>query len=126
MLNVSPIIDRRAREDRVRGDLQEASGEPVPAESSTPGELLATIEAYGADMGVLRIWIYQRPKRDGWTPRALAEWLEEKGFRSYPLLQLPDYCEDCGAFLQGGATRHAEGCFMRRLIIENFPGATIH
>lgn len=79
------IHDRRQLADAVRGAIEEASGEPVHASDATADELIATAEAFGADRETLRIWTYITPKRNGWTPRAFGEWLEEKGYRAYPL-----------------------------------------
>ena len=36
-------------------------------------------------------------------------------------IQLPTHCQDCGVVLQGGATKHKEGCQILAIIREHFP-----
>jgi hypothetical protein len=40
------------------------------------------------------------------------------------MMVLPDYCECCGAYLQGMATEHKDGCVIKEIIEEHFPGMT--
>lgn len=118
------ISDRRQLRDAVRGAIQEASGEDVSAADPTADELIATAEAFGADIDFLRIWVYITPKAEGWTPRAFGEWLIEKGFRIGPR---PTHCGYCGAFmLSGGTVKHADDCFMWRLIFQASPEARVN
>jgi hypothetical protein len=57
------------------------------------------------------------------------EWLERAAIEDVRLelgpprqpFEFPDYCGSCGAFLQGGATKHREGCKLLALIREHFP-----
>ena len=75
----------------VRGQLEDATGEPLPMDSTLPDTLIAEAQAIGMSPVDLKLWIADDHPRADWSTANLRAWAERFGLTPPPVaIERPD------------------------------------